>query len=106
MGLLATLGLLAAFELATRYVVPLFIANIRVFAHEYGNSCALKGERGRRAVLVLGNSLTRTDVDVPLFSASLGDGVKVQRWAIDDTQYLDWLFGLRRAFRQGARPTS
>jgi hypothetical protein len=29
---------------------------------------------------------------------------EARRWAIDDTDFLDWYCGLRRLFRHGARP--
>lgn len=84
-----------ALEVATRFVIPLVNANTKTFAQEYRATRTLTRSGAGISVLLLGNSLTRTDVDMPLLKVSLGTGIKVQRWCVDDTRYLDWLFSLR-----------
>ncbi len=55
-------------------------------------------------ILLLGNSLTLTDLDLQTLEASLGTKCSIHRWAIDDTNYLDWYYGFRRVARMGAKP--
>jgi hypothetical protein len=93
-------------ELATRYGVPLVSRYERRNEQERRAAVSLGREtsRSRIAVLFLGNSLTGTDIDIPLMQQRLGPRFQVTRWMISDTNYLDWYFALRGLFRDGARP--
>jgi hypothetical protein len=94
-------------ELGSRYVAPLFFWNMRRFQSECAAALAVghKGPPCEAEILLLGNSLTLTDVDLDLLRQRLGAGREVCRWAVDNTTYLDWYYGLRRAVRNGAKPT-
>ena len=104
--LLALCAVLLALEAGARWLAPLVNRNLRRFERECAGSMAVgKGLRpDQSGVLLLGNSLTLTDVDMELLAGELGPSNRLARWAIDDTNYLDWYFGLRRAVRNGARP--
>ena len=93
-------------EAGVRYVVPLVFANQRRMASEYQDALRLGHDPtgGGLPVLFLGNSLLLSDIDFEQAQALLGADFQARRWAIDDTNFLDWYFGLRRLFRHGARP--
>ena len=55
-------------------------------------------------VLVIGNSLLLLGVDFPVLQSALGPQSKAARYVIEQTGYLDWYYGLRRLYSEGARP--
>jgi hypothetical protein len=59
---------------------------------------------GRQTILVVGNSLLVVGVDRVKLAASLFPEYSVSLLPIENTTYLDWYFGLRRIFAEGARP--
>jgi hypothetical protein len=59
---------------------------------------------GQVSVLVVGNSLLLEAVNFPELQHSLGPNIVAQRFAVENTYYLDWYYGLRRLFRAGAHP--
>lgn len=64
--------------------------------------------RDSNAVVLLGNSLLVSDVDMEQLEnelkASAGSRLAFSRFAIEQTGYLDWYFGLKNLFARGARP--
>lgn len=94
-------------EVAVRFGLPHINSNMRRFHNELAAAVCLgqKADAGRTSILFLGNSLTLTDIDVDCMQNEMGDRATVARWAVDDTNYLDWLFGLKRVFRAGGRPS-
>lgn len=55
-------------------------------------------------VLSVGNSLMQKGVNFPLLNQMLQPDYTAIRFVVEDTTYLDWYYGLRRLFREGARP--
>jgi len=55
-------------------------------------------------ILLVGDSLLLLDVDLTVLAQTLRTKTQLQRFPIEQTGYLDWLFGLRRLFDEGARP--
>ncbi|MGH8546722.1 MAG: hypothetical protein ACREX3_24530 [Gammaproteobacteria bacterium] len=53
-------------------------------------------------ILLLGNSLLLEGVDFPVLKAALRPQWYAQRYVVDDTNYYDWYYGLRRLYREGA----
>jgi len=60
---------------------------------------------GRPTVLLLGNSLMLAGVDMPALNSLVSDELQPSRYVIENTQFLDWYFALRRLFEEGARPS-
>lgn len=56
------------------------------------------------SVLLVGNSLLLEDIDYPRLRQSLADQAHVVRFPIEETEYLDWFYGLRRLFHERSRP--
>lgn len=103
---LAALVVLLSLELGARYLVPLVNWNMRRFEKECADAISMgQGHNAAKpGILMLGNSLTWNDIDMDVLRQHLGATNEVCRWAVDDTNYLDWYYGLRRAIRHGARP--
>jgi hypothetical protein len=57
-----------------------------------------------RHILVVGNSLLDEGVQFERLRNSLASHVDSRRYMVEQTVYYDWLYGLRRLFREGARP--
>lgn len=66
----------------------------------------IRRENAHSPILILGNSLPLLALDMPALSAGMPAGVHVQRYVIEQTGYIDWLYGLRRLFAEGARPAT
>ena len=59
---------------------------------------------GPLPVLIVGNSLLGSGVDPRLLDDRLRPEHHLVRFVVEDTNYLDWYYGLNRLFREGARP--
>jgi hypothetical protein len=55
-------------------------------------------------LLLVGNSLLLRDVDMQALRTQVEPVFAPARYAIDNTQYLDWYFGLQRLLREGTHP--
>jgi len=55
-------------------------------------------------VLVVGNSLLLEDVQFDRVRDALGQDWDTRRFVVEQTYYYDWYYGLKRLFREGARP--
>ena len=58
----------------------------------------------RPTVLLIGNSLMLEGIDYPRLRESLAGRADVVRFPIEQTQYIDWYYGLRRLFGDGSQP--
>jgi hypothetical protein len=56
------------------------------------------------SVLVAGNSLLLQGVDFPELQQESGPELDLRRAVVEGTFYLDWYYGLRHMFAEGARP--
>ena len=75
---------------------------------DYKSALALRPttQDGRQTILVVGNSLVVAGVDRKTLIAEMSPTYSVSFWPIENTTYLDWYFGLRRLFAEGARPSA
>src|SRR5215470_20401289 len=60
---------------------------------------------GRPTVLFVGNSLLLQGVALDSLRADLAPRYEVSRFAVEQTHYLDWYFGLRKLLQEGSHPT-
>jgi hypothetical protein len=56
------------------------------------------------SVLMVGNSLLLDGIDVKQLSEATSGRLRIYPVFLEATHYYDWLYGLRRMFREGARP--
>jgi hypothetical protein len=74
-------------------------------AEEYRRARTIGADAcGRRHVLLVGNSLLDEDVRFDQLSAAVAGNWDARRFVIEQTFYYDWYYGLKRLFREGARP--
>jgi hypothetical protein len=78
----------------------------RRITNEYrlAKTIGTEGLTRRRHVLVVGNSLLNEDVQFDRLRDALGSEYDTRRFVVEQTAYIDWYYGLRRLFRDGARP--
>jgi hypothetical protein len=56
-------------------------------------------------VLLVGNSLLLRGLDYPAVRTGMASDARVLRFVIENTEYLDWYYGLRHLFESGVRPS-
>jgi hypothetical protein len=56
-------------------------------------------------VLVVGNSLLLRGLDYPKIRTEMAPDAQVIRFSIENTEYLDWYYGLRHMFESGVHPS-
>jgi hypothetical protein len=78
----------------------------RRMADEYQAARAIGQDRSPQTghLLLVGNSLLDEDVRFDSVRSGLGREWDTRRFVVEQTFYLDWYYGLRRLFREGARP--
>jgi len=93
----------AALEGLTRYGFS-HISRIEArIASEHQAALAIR--RGSRpTLLMIGNSLMLEGIDYVRLQNELAPEASVVRFPIEQTQYLDWYYGLRRIFGEGSQP--
>ena len=92
-------------ELIARYLVP-HISQIesRTAAEDSAARSIARSADGRHTLLLLGNSLLRTAVDLPLLHAGLAPNWSVRRYVVESTNYIDWYYGIRGLLESGSAP--
>jgi len=73
---------------------------------EYNFARRLSPTQSGRSILLIGDSLLLEDVELNILAQALPADVHLQRFSIEQTSYLDWLYGLRRLFAEGTRPST
>lgn len=94
-------------ELVARYAVPK-ISKIesRTTAERAASFHIEPLMNGQRTVLVVGNSLMKTGIDLPLLQKEMQPNWRVQRFIVENTDYYDWYFGLTNLLESGSRPSA
>lgn len=57
-------------------------------------------------LLLAGNSLLLRGLDYPKIQTEMAPDARVVRFVIENTEYLDWYYGLRHLFAMGVRPSA
>jgi hypothetical protein len=108
MVLFMTLALVfGSAEFASRVLLPR-ISHVqrRINADEsVVRSRATAVQNGPATLLIVGNSMMLYALDYPRFVAALSPDIKPVRYAIENTTYLDWYYGLKALFSDGVRPS-
>ena len=110
----ATTGLIGAMvfvllsaEFGARYLYPR-ISHIqhRVMSDQLAvKSLGADANPPSPSVLLVGNSLLLRGLDYPRVRQSLSPNIRPVRYVIENTEYLDWYYGLKRLFAEGVRPS-
>jgi hypothetical protein len=95
----------AGLELGERYALPRIEAMDARITREYAGAEAIRPEPGGPVpVLIVGNSLLKKGINLSQLNQELHPEYAVTRFVVEDTNYLDWYYGVRRLFHEGARP--
>ena len=106
--LIAMLALLMVIvELGARYLYPKFsrIERRITLDKKEVKSLVNQSQKTPPTVLLLGNSLLLRGLDYPKIQNDLTPTARPVRYVIENTDYLDWYYGLRRLFAEGVRPS-
>jgi lysophospholipase L1-like esterase len=99
-------ALLLAFELLSSHLLKHDSATYSRVSQQYTQALKIRpaGPGQPTPILLVGNSLLLEGIDVHRLQDSINGQVRVYPVFLEATGYYDWLYGLRRLFRQGARP--
>ena len=104
---MAALAYLAALEIGARLLYPAHSALAARIRSDWSaaSQVGASGSPPQRNFLVVGNSLLQAAIDrKELAAVTREDGPSVTILPIENTEYLDWYFGLQRLLAQGSRP--
>jgi hypothetical protein len=108
-ALIASVIAVAVFaEIASRYVFPR-ISHIesRIRGDERQVAAIRSSDPASPpVVLLVGNSLLLHSLDYPKIQSEMTPDAKVVRFVIENTEYLDWYYGLQHLFASGVRPST
>jgi len=100
-----TIAMLLAAEILVSVELPRISRIERRTSAELADAVSFRRTPGGpHRVLLVGNSLLETGVDVPALASALGKSIEVRRVVVEHTFYLDWYYGLKRLFAEGAAP--
>lgn len=106
LGLAVTLGL--GLEALARVAVYGISRTEKRIVSEAAEARQLKaaGPDGTPVLLLAGNSLLLSDIDLAELRAQLAGVATVARYTVENTAYLDWYYGLKRLHDEGSRPAA
>jgi hypothetical protein len=96
-------------EIASRYAFPRIShieARIRGDERQVAAISSSAAAPSAPVVLLVGNSLLLRGLDYPRIQTEMTPDVQVVRFVIENTEYLDWYYGLRHLFASGVRPST
>ncbi len=98
--------LLVSVEVWARYSLPSHSTAYRRVWQQSGEAIRSRRSQPGEApsVLMVGNSLLLDGIDVERLQKSTSGRLQIYPVFLEGTHYYDWLYGLRRLFRHGARP--
>ena len=104
MGICAVLAV--ALEVCSIYLVKNYSVTFARVSRQYAEALKVRPSRAGEpsSVLMVGNSLLLKGVDVDRLRHLTSENMRIYPIFLEGTGYYDWLYGLRRLFRQGARP--
>jgi hypothetical protein len=99
-------GLIVAIEITSVYLLRHNSATYARISRQYDEAVKVRpaGPGAPPSVLLVGNSLLLHGVELDRLQALTSSRVRIYAIFLEATGYYDWLYGLRRLFRQGARP--
>src|SRR5216684_2002581 len=98
--------LIIALEITSVYLLRHNSATYARVSRQYDEAVKMRpaGPGEPPCVLMVGNSLLLHGVELDRLKALTANSMQVYPIFLEATGYYDWLYGLRRLFRQGARP--
>jgi hypothetical protein len=98
--------LVLVFEISSAYLLKHHSETYARVSRQYAEALRVRPSRPAEpaSVLMVGNSLLLDGVDVERLQKLTAGQVRVYPIFLEGTGYYDWLYGLRRMFREGVRP--
>jgi hypothetical protein len=98
--------LIVALETCSVYLVRHHSATYARISRQYDEAVKIRpaGSGEPPSVLLVGNSLLLHGVELDRLQALTSSRMRIYPIFLEATGYYDWLYGLQRLFRQGARP--
>src|SRR5216684_2735178 len=98
--------LIIALEITSVYLLRHNSATYARISRQYDEAVKMRpaGPGEPPSVLLVGNSLLLHGVELDRLQALTSSRMRIYPIFLEATGYYDWLYGLRRLFRQGARP--
>jgi len=97
---------ITSIEIAFSHPVKHYSVTYQRVSQQYAEALRARPSKAGEpvSVLMVGNSLLLDGVDVPRLQALTSGRMRIYPIFLEFTTYYDWLYALRRLFRQGARP--
>ena len=105
MLIIALLAYFLILEVAMRTVVPRLSKGQQRELEDRRAAVLLKPRMPDGSTSMVGNSLLLHGIDRTRLQRAMGSRYHVVLYPVEGTTYLDWYFGLRRLFADGARPS-
>jgi hypothetical protein len=98
--------LVITFEVSSIYLLKHHSPTYARISRQYDEALKMRpaGVGEPPTVLMVGNSLLLHGVELDRFRALTSDRLRIYPIFLEATGYYDWLYGLRRLFREGAKP--
>ena len=98
--------LMIVLEISSAYLLKHHSVTYTRISRQYDQAVKMQPARPGEpvAVLMVGNSLLLHGVELDRLQALTSASMRIHPIFLEATGYYDWLYGLRRLFRQGARP--
>src|SRR5437667_8862117 len=98
--------LMIAVEISSVYLLKHDSATYARISRQYDEAAKMRPARPGEppSVLMVGKSLLMHEVELDRLQALTSSRMRIHPIFLEATGYYDWLYGLRRLFRQGARP--
>jgi hypothetical protein len=97
--------LLLSAELATRYLYPRISRIEQRVVQDQREVATIKPAGTPPTMLLAGNSLLLHGLDYPKIRTELAPDARIVRFAIENTEFVDWFYGLRQLFARGIKPS-
>ena len=94
------------FEICANYLLKYNSETYARVSQQYAEAVKVRPSRSGEpaSVLMVGNSLLMEGIDVDRLQELTSRKMRIYPIFLEATGYYDWLYGLQRLFRQGARP--
>jgi hypothetical protein len=98
--------LVVSLEVLSNYLLKHYSDTYARVSRQYANALEMRPSRPGepKSVLMVGNSLLLEGIEVDRLQELMSGSLRIYPVFVEATSYYDWLYGLRRLFRQGARP--
>src|SRR5437764_12180849 len=100
------LALIVSFEFLRRYLLIPHSETYARVCRQYADALQVRPARPGepKSVLMVGNSLLLEGIDVDRLQKLTSSQLSIHPIFLEATGYYDWLYALRRLFREGSRP--